>query len=62
MSVGLRTFYVLRCLTCDEESDMPLPMPFATPDARGCWASEHTKATGHFRWDVTDEPREVIDL
>lgn len=46
-------FYVLICRECGDDLDIP----FDSPEARGRWASEHTKATGHERWfvcDVTD--------
>ena len=49
-------FYVLVCRDCGD-GDM-LPMPFESPQARGKWAAEHTRATGHDRWLVKDQPRE----
>jgi hypothetical protein len=48
-------FYVLVCRQCGDP-DRPLPMPFGSPAERGKWASEHTKATGHDRWFVLDQP------
>lgn len=48
-------FYVLVCRQC---GDGDLPMPFDSPEARGRWASEHTKGTGHDRWFVTDQDPE----
>jgi hypothetical protein len=48
-----RIFYVLVCREC---GDGDLPMPFDSPVARGRWASEHTKGTGHDRWFVVDQP------
>ena len=53
----MTTFYVLCCRDCDEAAEHVLPMPFPTPEARGRWATEHTKATGHQRWFVDDEVR-----
>ena len=50
-----RDFYVLACLECGDP-DRPLIMPFSSPAERGKWASEHTKATGHDRWFVKDQP------
>jgi hypothetical protein len=47
------TFYVLICLDCEPIA----PMPFPTPEERGRWAAEHTRATGHDRWEVHDEDR-----
>lgn len=51
----MRTFYVLRCRVCDDESGIPLPIPFDSAEARGRWASEHKAGTGHDSWVVTDE-------
>lgn len=51
-------WYILCCRECDGDGD-PLPIPFETPEGRGRWASEHTKGTGHERWLVMDEPRDV---
>ena len=50
-------FYVLVCRDCGDGDDM-LPMPFESPQARGKWAADHTRATGHDRWLVKDQPRE----
>lgn len=50
------SWYVLFCRECD--GDDPLPIPFESAEARGRWASEHTKATGHDRWLVLDQPRD----
>jgi hypothetical protein len=47
-------FYVLVCRDCGDP-DRLLPMPFSSPDERGRWASEHTRATGHARWFVVDQ-------
>jgi hypothetical protein len=48
-------FYLLACRECGDP-DRPLPMPFGSPAERGKWASEHTRATGHERWIVLDQP------
>lgn len=48
-------FYVLVCRQC---GDGDLSMPFESAAARGRWASEHTKGTGHDRWFVEDQDRE----
>lgn len=53
----LFTGIVLACLECGDP-EHPLPMPFASPAERGRWASEHTRATGHDRWVVEDQPAE----
>jgi hypothetical protein len=50
-----KIFYVLVCRQCGDP-DRPLPMPFASPAERGHWAAEHTRATGHDRWFVLDQP------
>jgi hypothetical protein len=47
-------YYVLVCLECDGDGPVT-PLPFESADARGRWASEHTKGTGHDRWVVTDQ-------
>lgn len=49
-------YYVLACLECGDP-DEPLLMPFESAAARGKWAAEHTRATGHARWYVKDEQR-----
>jgi hypothetical protein len=51
----MRTFYVLSCRDCEAESGISLPIPFASAEARGRWASEHKAGTGHDSWIVTDE-------
>ena len=51
------TFYVLTCRECSPV----LPMPFASAAERGKWAAEHTRATGHDRWFVTDETRDKAE-
>lgn len=33
-------------------------MPFTSAAERGRWASAHTAATGHDRWQVLDQPAE----
>jgi hypothetical protein len=52
------TFYVLVCREC--EGDVPpdrwLPIPFGSPAERGKWAAAHTRATGHDKWWVYDQP------
>lgn len=48
-------FYVLACLECGGP-DHPLPMPFGSPGERSRWAGQHTRATGHDRWFVIDQP------
>lgn len=50
------TFFLLLCLECSD-GNLPLPQPFGDPAARGKWASEHTKVTGHDRWRVWEETR-----
>lgn len=59
-SVAPRKWYVICCRDCDGEGE-PLPMPFETPEARGRWAAEHKRGTGHDRWFVIDQPREQFD-
>lgn len=54
-----RVFFLLNCLECDGQS-RPLAIPFESAAARGKWASEHTRGTGHNRWIVRDEPRPVV--
>jgi hypothetical protein len=49
------TFYLLVCLECSPEH--PLVLPFDTAEARGKWATAHTRGTGHDRWYVEDEER-----
>ena len=49
------TFYVLVCLECDPASESPIP--FESAEARGKWASEHKKGTGHDRWLVVEQDR-----
>lgn len=56
MTETAHTFYLLVCRDCGDP-DRPLPIPFESPAARGKWASEHTRATGHDRWIVKDETR-----
>jgi hypothetical protein len=46
-------FYVLVCRDCGHGN---LPMPFESAEARGKWAAAHTRATGHDRWFVHDQP------
>ena len=46
------TWYVLVCRECGNGG---LPMPFESAEARGKWASDHTRATGHSRWFVADQ-------
>lgn len=48
-----RTYYVLVCRECDPESESPIP--FESPEARGAWAAEHRRGTGHDRWVVLDQ-------
>lgn len=48
------TWFVIVCRECSPELD--LVMPFESPEARGRWASEHKRGTGHDRWLVLDEP------
>lgn len=52
----MTTFYLLVCLECGDPDDQ-LIMPFDSPDARGKWATAHTRGTGHDRWWVKDEER-----
>ena len=44
-------FYLLVCRECGNGD---LVMPFGSAAERGKWAAEHTKATGHDRWFVTE--------
>lgn len=53
-------WYILICRECDPE--LTTPMPFASASERGNWASTHTKATGHERWLVDDEPVTIGDI
>lgn len=46
-------YCVLVCRTCWPAGDAP--MPFTSAEARGRWASEHTRATGHDLWFVYDD-------
>lgn len=46
------TFYLLRCLTCDEWGGRDLVIPFGSESERGKYAAAHTKGTGHDRWNV----------
>ena len=46
------TWYMLVCLECDQ--DMNLPMPFASAEERGKWCAAHRKGTGHDRWFCPD--------
>lgn len=52
-----QTYYLLVCRDCGNLDDDPLVMPFESAQARGKWAAEHTRATGHDRWYVEDEVR-----
>jgi hypothetical protein len=47
--------YVLACLLCGDQ-DHPSLMPFDSPGERSHWAGRHTRATGHDRWFVIDQP------
>lgn len=49
-----RKWYVIFCRDCDEGGS-PIPIPFETPEARGRWAAEHKRGTGHDHWLVIDE-------
>lgn len=49
-------WYVLVCRDCGDP-DRPLPMPFESAAARGKWAAEHTRGTGHDHWLVLDQPK-----
>lgn len=49
-------WYVLFCRHCDEDT----PIPFESPEARGKWAAEHTKGTGHQWWIVVDQRRAPV--
>jgi hypothetical protein len=50
-------FYLLVCRACGDLDDDPLVLPFESAEARGRWAAEHTRGTGHDRWYVEDENR-----
>lgn len=57
--MGTRIYFVICCRDCDDAcGGEPTPIPFLTPEARGRWATEHKRGTGHDRWTVIDEPRE----
>lgn len=58
MSDPVKVFYVLVCRDCGNGD---LPMPFGSPAERGKWAAEHTRATGHERWLVLDQPAPDTD-
>lgn len=51
---------VLVCLTCADHDAAqgldPPAIPFPDYRARGKWASEHTRGTGHDRWLCLDVP------
>ena len=49
-----RDWYVVCCRICDGDN-VPMPIPFPTPEARGGWCAEHTKGTGHDSWLVIDD-------
>lgn len=49
-------FFLLVCRDCGDP-ERPLPQPFSSQAERGRWAAEHTRATGHDRWIVTEERR-----
>lgn len=53
-----RKWYVICCRVCDGDGE-PLPIPFETAEARGKWAAEHKKKTGHDSWIVLDEERDA---
>jgi hypothetical protein len=55
------TWYVILCRVCnpDLEDARNLWMPFETAEARGRWAAEHKRATGHDRWFVIDQPKKT---
>lgn len=50
----MKTWYVLVCRQCGDP-DKPLPVPFESAEARGEWATEHTKVSGHDQWLVIDQ-------
>jgi hypothetical protein len=50
-------YYLVGCLDCDEAT--PLRMPFTTQAERGGWAARHREATGHDRFEVSDEEAEI---
>lgn len=52
-----RTWYVLWCLDCGGDVDMP----FTSAEERGRWAAAHTRGTGHDRWRVLDVPCDLSD-
>lgn len=50
-------FFVLVCRECWPEASLHHlvgEMPFQSPEARGLWATQHTKGTGHDSWLVID--------
>lgn len=56
------TYYVLVCRDCyAADRERVLPMPFASAEARGKWASEHTLGTGHDNFAVVDQPRSGLE-
>lgn len=54
MTDETRIFYILICRECGD-GENALPMPFESAEARGKWAAEHTRGTGHDRWFVIDQ-------
>lgn len=57
--VESRGFFVVCCKACD--NGRPLPIPFATPEARHHWTTEHTLGTGHARYVmINPKPRSSI--
>lgn len=49
--------YLLVCRQCASDSKA-LPVPFESAQARGQWAAEHTRGTGHVRWLVMDKKQD----
>ena len=46
-------YHVVYCRECDP--DLEVAFPFPTPEARGHWAAEHRRGTGHDKWLVFEE-------
>lgn len=53
------TWYTIVCRECNPDPEDMLIMPFETAQARGEWAAAHTKGSGHDRWLVLDQPRDL---
>lgn len=50
------TWFVIICRLCSPDYVNNV-IPFESAEARGKWAAEHTRGTGHDSWIVLDHPR-----